>query len=104
MSRWWFRSVRLLLRPTRRRRTRPTAKLLLQVTHLTRERITLKSLNEDDRAASAAGDSGGPLFTYRGMHTLVGLISAGNDRQTSAVALVTYYGWIKETQEKLSGR
>jgi hypothetical protein len=75
--------------------------VLFQVTQATQGWATLKSLSEDDRAASAAGDSGGPLFSYHGMHSLVGLISAGNDKQTRAVALAAHYCWIKETLEKL---
>jgi secreted trypsin-like serine protease len=78
--------------------------VLLKVTQASQGWVILKSLSEDDRAASAAGDSGGPLFAYRGMHSLVGLIAAGNDKQTRAVALAAHYSWIKETQEKLGGR
>jgi trypsin len=78
--------------------------VLLQVTQTSQGWATLKSLSEDDRAASASGDSGGPLFSYHGMHGLVGLISAGNDKLTRAVALAAHYGWIKETMEKLTDR
>ena len=38
------------------------------------------------------------------MHSLMGLIVSISDRQTRAVALAAHYGWIKETQAKLSGR
>ncbi|MBR1123660.1 trypsin-like serine protease [Bradyrhizobium lablabi] len=77
--------------------------VLLQVTRADRGWATLTKFG-DDPAASAPGDSGGPLFTYRGMHALVGLISAGSNKLTRAVSLAAYYGWIKETQERLGGR
>jgi hypothetical protein len=77
--------------------------VLLQVTRAFRGWAILTSVGED-RAGGAPGDSGGPLFAYRGMHTLVGLIVSVSDKQTRAVALAAHYGWIKETQEKLGGR
>jgi len=77
--------------------------VLLQVTRAYRGWAILTKFSEDP-AASAPGDSGGPLFAYRGMHSLVGLITAGSDKQTRAVALAAHYSWIKETQERLGGR
>ena len=77
--------------------------VLLRVTQAFRGWAILTSVGED-RAGGAPGDSGGPLFAYRGMHTLVGLIVSVSDRRTRAVALAAHYGWIKETQEKLGGR
>jgi hypothetical protein len=77
--------------------------VLLQVARAYRGWAILTKSSEDP-AAGAPGDSGGPLFTYRGMHSLAGLISAGSDKQTIAIALAAHYGWIKDTQEKLSGR
>jgi hypothetical protein len=77
--------------------------VLLQVTRADRGWAILTKFGEDP-AGSAPGDSGGPLFTYRGMHALVGLISAGSNKQTKAVALAAHYSWIKETQERLEGR
>lgn len=77
--------------------------VLLQVTRAFRGWAILTSVSED-RAGGAPGDSGGPLFAYRGMHTLVGLIVSVADKRTRAVALAAHYGWIKETQEKLSAR
>ena len=47
--------------------------VLLRVINAFRGWAILTSISED-RAGGAPGDSGGPLFTYRGMHTLVGLI------------------------------
>jgi hypothetical protein len=77
--------------------------VLLQVTRAVRGWAILTATGED-RAGGAPGDSGGPLFAYRGMHTLVGLIVSVSDKRTRAVALAAHYGWIKEMQEKLSGR
>ena len=77
--------------------------VLLRVTQAFRGWAILTSVGED-RAGGAPGESGGPLFAYRGMHTLVGLIVSVSDKQTRAVALAAHYGWIKETQEKLGGR
>jgi hypothetical protein len=86
--------------------TRPTLVLrmvLLQVTRAFRGWAILTSISEDN-AVGAPGDSGGPLFSYRGMHTLVGLIVSVSDRRTRAVALAAHYSWIKETQERLGRR
>jgi len=86
--------------------TRPPLVLrmvLLRVTQAFRGWAILTSVGED-LAGGAPGDSGGPLFAYRGMHTLVGLIVSVSDKRTRAVALAAHYGWIKETQEKLGAR
>lgn len=77
--------------------------VLLRVTRAFRGWAILTSIGED-RAGGAPGDSGGPLFAYRGMHSLVGLIVSISDKRTRAVALAAHYSWIKETQAKLSGR
>ncbi|MBI5320333.1 trypsin-like serine protease [Bradyrhizobium sp.] len=77
--------------------------VLLRVTNAFRGWAILTSVSED-RAGGAPGDSGGPLFSYRGMHSLVGLIVSISDKRTRAVALAAHYSWIKETQAKLSGR
>lgn len=77
--------------------------VLLRVTNAFRGWAILTSVGED-RAGGAPGDSGGPLFSYRGMHSLVGLIVSISDKRTRAVALAAHYGWIKETQAKLSAR
>ena len=77
--------------------------VLLRVINAFRGWAILTSISED-RAGGAPGDSGGPLFTYRGMHTLVGLIVSVSDKRTRAVALAAHYSWIKQTQERLSGR
>jgi hypothetical protein len=76
--------------------------VLLRVTNAFRGWAILTATGED-RAGGAPGDSGGPLFSYRGMHSLVGLIVSISDKRTRAVALAAHYSWIKETQAKLSG-
>ena len=45
--------------------------VLLRVTQTFRGWMILSSISEDP-SGGGAGDSGGPVFTYRGMHTLVG--------------------------------
>lgn len=77
--------------------------VLLRVSRAFRGWAILTSVSED-RAGGAPGDSGGPLFAYRGMHSLVGLIVSISDKRTRAIALAAHYSWIKETQAKLSGR
>lgn len=77
--------------------------VLLRVTRAFRGWAILTGVGED-RAGGAPGDSGGPLFSYRGLHSLTGLIVSVSDKQTRAVALAAHYSWIKETQAKLSVR
>jgi hypothetical protein len=47
--------------------------------------------------------SGTPVFTYRGIHALVGIIVGGWPNYAVAVAIAPNYAWIKETMEKLGG-
>lgn len=75
--------------------------VLLQVTQADRNWAILTKFS-DDPAGAAPGDSGGPLFTYRGLHSLVGVISAGSDKLTKAVSLAAHYSWIKDTMAKLA--
>ena len=63
--------------------------------------VILTSVGEDASGAGP-GDSGGPVFAYRGMHSLVGLMVGVSGKRTKAVALATHYNWIKETMQKLS--
>ena len=56
----------------------------------------------DDGAGAAPGDSGGPVFAYRGMHSLVGLMVGVSEKRTKAVALAAHYDWIRETMRKLA--
>ena len=76
--------------------------VLLRVTQTFRGWMILSSVSEDP-SGGGAGDSGGPVFTYRGMHTLVGLIIGVSEKRTKVLALATHYSWIRETQEKLKG-
>ena len=63
--------------------------------------LILTSVGEDATGAGS-GDSGGPVFAYRGMHSLVGLMVAVSGKQTKAVAISAHYDWIRETMRKLA--
>jgi hypothetical protein len=56
----------------------------------------------EEAAGGGRGDSGGPVFAYRGLHALVGIVVGGTSNATRAVAVAPYYMWIKDTIEKLS--
>jgi len=75
--------------------------VLLRVSHSIRGWVVLTSVGEDASGAGS-GDSGGPVFAYRGMHSLVGLMVGVSGKQTKAVALSAHYDWIRETVRKLS--
>lgn len=77
--------------------------VLLRVTQAIRGWMVLTRVGEDP-SVGGPGDSGGPVFTYRGMHTLVGLIIGVSDDRTKVLALSAHTTWIRETQEKLSAR
>ena len=64
--------------------------------------LTLTGVGES-AAGAAPGDSGGPVFTYRGMYALVAIMVAGSGRHTIAIAIAPNYAWIRETMEKLGG-
>ena len=76
--------------------------VLMRVSQTTKNWVMLVRVGEDD-TRGGPGDSGGPVFAYRGMHSLVALIVGGTENRTMAVALSAHYGWIRETKEKLSG-
>jgi hypothetical protein len=63
--------------------------------------LTLASVREAP-SGSRSGDSGGPVFIYRGMHALVAIMVSHLSNYTLAVALAPNYPWIKETVERLS--
>jgi hypothetical protein len=76
--------------------------VLLRVSDSVRGWVMLAAVGED-ASGGGAGDSGGPMFSYRGgMHSLVGIIVAVAPTRTKAVALAAHYDWIKETMQKLS--
>ena len=75
--------------------------VLLRVSHSIRGWVVLTSVGEDASGAGS-GDSGGPVFAYRGMHSLVGLMVGVSGKQTKAVALSAHYDWIRETMRKLA--
>jgi hypothetical protein len=74
--------------------------VLQRVSQSFRGWVVLTSVGEN-AANAAPGDSGGPVFAYRGMHSLVGLMVAVSGRQTKAVALTAHHDWIRETMRKL---
>jgi hypothetical protein len=80
--------------------------VLLRVLDTTRDWAILVSVREEGSGAGP-GDSGSPVYTYRGMHSLVALIVARSKDDTKtlikAVALAAHYRWIMDTVQKLSG-
>jgi secreted trypsin-like serine protease len=75
--------------------------VLQRVSQSIRGWVVLTSVGED-AANAGPGDSGGPVFAYRGMHSLVGLMVGVSGKQTKAVALAAHYDWIRETVRKLA--
>ncbi len=75
--------------------------VLQRVSQSIRGWVVLTSVGEQV-ASAGPGDSGGPVFAYRGMHSLVGLMVGISGKQTKAVALAAHYDWIRETMQKLS--
>ncbi|MDO8399987.1 MAG: trypsin-like serine protease [Bradyrhizobium sp.] len=76
--------------------------VLQRVSQSIRGWVVLTSVGED-AANAGPGDSGGPVFAYRGMHSLVGLMVGVSGKRTKAVALAAHTDWIRETMRKLSG-
>jgi Trypsin len=64
--------------------------------------LTLTGIGESN-AGAAPGDSGGPVFTYRGMYALVAIMVGHSSRHTVAIAIAPNYLWIKDTMERLGG-
>ena len=75
--------------------------VLLRVSDTIKGWVILVSVREDPSGAGS-GDSGGPVFAYRGMHSLVALMVGVSQKRTKAVALAAHYDWIKQTMRKLS--
>jgi len=75
--------------------------VLQRVSESIRGWVVLTSVGED-AANAGPGDSGGPVFAYRGMHSLVGLMVGVSGKRTKAVAISAHYDWIRETMRKLS--
>lgn len=73
--------------------------VLLRVSSTIKGWVILIGVREDASAAGP-GDSGGPVFAYRGMYSLVALMVAVAQNQTKAVALAAHYDWIRETMGK----
>jgi hypothetical protein len=64
--------------------------------------LTLTSV-DDSTAGAAPGDSGGPVFTYRGMYALVAIMVAHSSHSTIAISIAPNYTWIRETMTRLGG-
>ena len=75
--------------------------VLQRVSQSFRGWVILTSVGEDASGAGS-GDSGGPVFAYRGMHSLVGLMVGVSGKQTKAVALAAHYDWVRQTTRKLA--
>jgi hypothetical protein len=76
--------------------------VLLRASYRYSNYLTLTSMRED-RLVGGQGDSGSPVFSYRGMHALVGIIVGGWPDYAIAVGIAPNYTWIKETMESLGG-
>jgi hypothetical protein len=64
--------------------------------------LTLTAV-DDSAAGAAPGDSGGPVFSYRGMYALVAIMVGHARQSTIAIAIAPNYAWIRETMAKLGG-
>ena len=67
-----------------------------------RSYLTLTGVGEST-AGAAPGDSGGPVFSYRGMYALVAIMVGHAERYTVAIPIAPNYAWIRETMESLGG-
>lgn len=76
--------------------------VLLRVSVIYGGNLVLTSTREET-AGAGHGDSGGPVFTYHGLHPLVGILVGHSGSKTTAVSVASYYVWIKEEMEKLGG-
>ena len=74
--------------------------VLQHVANRYRTYLTLTGIGEST-AGAAPGDSGGPVFNYRGMYALVAIMVGHSERYTIAVAIAPNYLWIKDTMERL---
>lgn len=74
--------------------------VLQHVESRTSSYLALKGVG-DSVAGAAPGDSGGPVFSYRGLYALVAIMVGHADRFTVAIAIAPNYAWIRETIEKL---
>jgi len=59
----------------------------------------------EEAAEAGAGDSGGPVFTYRGMTALVAImVGYSSSHRTVAIPIAPNFAWINETMAKLGAR
>lgn len=72
----------------------------LQVSNTQEGWVILASADEGVSGAGP-GDSGSPVYAYRGMHSVVALIVSSTKTQIWAVSLAAHYRWITDTIVKL---
>jgi hypothetical protein len=77
--------------------------VLLRVSNRFPTYVTLVRSGEE-QAEAGAGDSGGPVFTYRGMHALVAIMIGHASFETVAIPIAPNFAWIEETMAKMAGR
>jgi hypothetical protein len=77
--------------------------VLLRVSNRFPTYVTLVRSGEEE-AEAGAGDSGGPVFSYRGMHVLVAIMVGHASFETVAIPIAPNFAWIEETMAKISGR
>jgi len=83
--------------------TNPVLRTVLQhVANRYSTYITLRGVGES-AAGAAPGDSGGPVFSYRGLYALVAIMVGHADRTTIAISIAPNYAWIRETMERMGG-
>ena len=54
-----------------------------------------------ESSGAGPGDSGSPVYAYRGMYSVVALIVGGSGEHIIAVALAGHYPWIMDTVQRL---
>ena len=74
--------------------------VLLRVSEKFPTYVTLVSSREET-AEAGPGDSGGPIFSYRGMTALVAIMVGHASFETVAIPIAPNFAWINETMEKL---
>ncbi len=79
----------------------PILRTVLQhVATRTSSYLTLTGVGES-AAGAAPGDSGGPVFSYRGLYALVAIMVGHADRYTIAISIAPNYAWIRQTMERM---
>lgn len=74
--------------------------VLLRTERAGNDYLTLASTQANPRTGGP-GDSGSPVFTYRGMHALAGIIVTGTPTLAMAIPIAPNYRWIREMMDSL---